>query len=137
MNYHQWCLSVQIFIVLCGRLTYAATESATGFASTINVSPTNGEPLSSATPPPGGTEAVDPASVGTTEAVTLDSTAAVTLTVSEAPTMVTEEPPATTTQPVVTSEGNLHLPPVIFHELKISSFLLKYTVPTQHFGYFQ
>lgn len=134
MNHHQWCLSVQLCIALCGLLTSAVTESTTGFTSPVH--PSNGEPPSSATPPPGGTEAVDtssvgtaeaatldstptpppggeefvdPTSVGTTEAVTLDSTEAATLTSPEVPAVVTEVPPATTAQPVGTSEGNLHL----------------------------
>ncbi|XP_037611717.1 tectonic-3-like [Sebastes umbrosus] len=111
MNPRQWCRSVQIFIVLCGRLAHAATEPG------VTPSPVNGEPFSSTTPAAGGAVAVDSASVGTTEAVTLvstlvptqDSTLNSTLnsTLSEAPSMVTEAPPATTVQPLVISEGCL------------------------------
>lgn len=105
MNFRQWCRLVKIFIVVCGRLANAATES--GVTSTDIISPTNGESFSSATPAPGGTEAVGSASVGTTEAVTRDSTVVTTLTASEVPTVVSEAPSATTAQPVVTSEGCL------------------------------
>lgn len=112
MNFRQWCRSVPIFIVLCGRLANAATES--GVTSTDNISPTNGEPFSSATPAPGGTAALDSATVGTAEAVTLDSVIT-TLSVSEAPTVVSEAPSATTAQPVLTSQGNLLLPLDIYH----------------------
>ncbi|XP_034717039.1 tectonic-3-like isoform X2 [Etheostoma cragini] len=86
MNSRQW-FSIQICIVLCGRLAHAATESVTP-------SPMDGVPFSSATPTPGGTAAVGS---GSTTA----------LTASQAPTVVTEEPPATTSQPLVTSEGCL------------------------------
>ncbi|KAF1373907.1 hypothetical protein PFLUV_G00243800 [Perca fluviatilis] len=99
MNSHQW-FSIQIFIVSCGRLAHAATESGTP-------SPINGAPFSSATPAPGGTAAVDSTSVGTTEAATLDSMSTTALTVSQVPTVVTEAPPATTVQPLVTSDGCL------------------------------
>ncbi|XP_070783173.1 tectonic-3-like [Enoplosus armatus] len=109
MNSRQWCRSIQIFIVLCGRLAHTATES--GVSSTVTSSPTNGEAFSSATPTPGGTGTTDSTSVGTTEAVTLDTSldtmATTTLTVSEAPAVVTEAPPVTTVQPVLTSEGCL------------------------------
>uniref|UniRef100_UPI0037E97078 tectonic-3-like n=1 Tax=Semicossyphus pulcher TaxID=241346 RepID=UPI0037E97078 len=110
MNSPRWCFYVQIFIVLCGRLAHGATDS--GVTSAVTSSPTNGEPFSSATPPPsGGTGTEESTSVGTTEAVTpdstLDSTAATTLTVSEAPTVVTEAPSVTTSQPVVISQGCL------------------------------
>ncbi|XP_045925256.1 tectonic-3-like [Micropterus dolomieu] len=101
MNSCQWCRSVQIFILLCGRLAHAATDS------NVTAS-TNGAPFSSATPAPGatgavdstsvGTGAVDSTSVGSTETATLDS-------VTAAPTVVTEAPSATTVPPVVTSEG--------------------------------
>lgn len=107
MNSRQWCRAVQIFLVLCGRLANAATES--GVTSTFN---STGESVSSPTPAPGGTEAVDSASVGPTEAAALNFTQDspnTTQAVSEAPTMATEEPPATTAQPLVTSEGTLHL----------------------------
>ncbi|XP_033466734.1 tectonic-3-like isoform X2 [Epinephelus lanceolatus] len=126
MNSRQWWL-VQIFIIFCGRLAHAATEA--GVTSTVTPSPIPGEPLSSATPAPGGTAAAGSTNVGTTEAVTLnptldpssldptldsstveptlDYTATTSLSVSEAPTVVTEAPPATTVQPVVTSEGCL------------------------------
>ncbi|XP_068610961.1 tectonic-3-like [Brachionichthys hirsutus] len=90
---------VQIFVVLCGRLTNAATES--GATSAANVSPTDGELLRSVTPPPGGTAAVETASVGADEAVTLDATTHVG---SDGP---TEAPFATTAQTVVTSGGCL------------------------------
>ncbi|XP_022598528.1 tectonic-3 [Seriola dumerili] len=96
MNSRRWCRSLHIFIALCAHLANAATES--GVSSTANVRPTNAEPLSSATPAPGSTEAVDSTSVGTTE-------------VSAAPTVLTEAPstPASTPtiQPVVTPEGCL------------------------------
>ncbi|KAM8729188.1 tectonic-3-like [Acanthopagrus schlegelii] len=105
MNSRQWCRAVQIYLVLCGRLANAATES--GVTSTVN---STGEAVSSPTPAPGGTEAVDSASVGPTEAAALNFTQDspnTTLAVSEAPTVATEEPPATTAQPLVTSEGCL------------------------------
>lgn len=107
MNSRQWCRAVQIYLVLCGRLANAATES--GVTSTVN---STGEAVSSPTPAPGGTEAVDSASVGPTEAAALNFTQDspnTTLAVSEAPTVATEEPPATTAKPLVTSEGTLHL----------------------------
>ncbi|TKS89851.1 Tectonic-3 Precursor [Collichthys lucidus] len=98
------CLSLQIFIVLCGCLADAATESG------VTSSPTNGEPFGSATPAPGGSTA-DFTGVGTTEAVTLDSTPAsmetTMLTVTEAPTAATDAPSAATVQPVGTSGGCL------------------------------
>ncbi|KAM9336644.1 tectonic-3-like [Symphorus nematophorus] len=111
MKPRQWYFSLRIFIVLCGCLADATTES--GVTSAVNASPTNGEAFSSATPAAGGTKAVDATiASGTTEAVTLDSTldsmATTTPTVSEAVSTVTPEAPsAPTTQPVLTSQGCL------------------------------
>ncbi|XP_032358354.1 tectonic-3 isoform X2 [Etheostoma spectabile] len=86
MNSRQW-FSIQICIVLCGRLAHAATESVTP-------SPMDGVSSSSATSTPGGTTAVD-------------SRSTTALTASQAPLVVSEEPPATTVQPLVASEGCL------------------------------
>uniref|UniRef100_A0A3Q3VKN8 Uncharacterized protein n=1 Tax=Mola mola TaxID=94237 RepID=A0A3Q3VKN8_MOLML len=117
MNLHREGRSLHIFIVFfCGCLTAAAAATEPPFNSTANADFTSGEPVSSATPPPGGTvEATEPTGVGgTTEAVTPNSEADTTWTVSETPAGVTEAPSATTGQPVVTSEGNLHQPPLSF-----------------------
>ncbi|KAM7381682.1 hypothetical protein PAMA_012498 [Pampus argenteus] len=97
MNSHQWCILVQVFLILCGRVAQAATES------TVTASPTNQESLSSATPAPGVTESPPvPTDVGTAWAATTTA-----LTVSEAPIVVTEAPSATTVQPVLTQGGCL------------------------------
>ncbi|KAK9530432.1 hypothetical protein VZT92_011932 [Zoarces viviparus] len=90
MNFRQWYYSLQICIILCGRLARAATDA--GLTSSVTPTPVIGDPFSSATPAPGGT----------IEAVTLDSTSG-----SEAPTVVTEAAPATTVQPQLTSGGCL------------------------------
>lgn len=96
----QWCISLQVLILLCGRPALSVTEQTA---------------LSSATPPPGGaevggstTEGVTPDSTtvgvtpdSTTVGVTPDSTGGVTtLSVSEAP-------PESNVPPVVSSEGCL------------------------------
>ncbi|XP_035520625.1 tectonic-3-like [Morone saxatilis] len=99
MNLPRWCRAVQILLVLCGRLVHAVTES--GVTSSVNVSPTDVESLSSVTPAPGGTQAVDPPSVGTTTAATEGSTVGST----EGSTGSTVG--STTAQPVLTSEGCL------------------------------
>ncbi|XP_031698739.1 tectonic-3 [Anarrhichthys ocellatus] len=104
MNFRQWYCSLQICIVLCGRLARAATDA--GPTSSVTPTPVIGDSFSSATPAPGGTAAVDVTSVGTIEAVTLASTLDSTPG-SEAPTVVTEAAPATTVQPQLTSEGCL------------------------------
>ncbi|XP_029934062.1 tectonic-3 [Myripristis murdjan] len=100
MKPHSWCRSIQMLVVLCGRLTQAATEA--GFTSenplTINTSPTPREPLSPApgeplspTSPAPGTETEEPAASPNPE-----STATAALTQSAAPTVVTGAPFSTT-----------------------------------------
>ncbi|XP_062299235.1 tectonic-3-like [Scomber scombrus] len=108
MNSHQWRISVQILIVLCGHLAQAATDSA------VSDSTTTETPLSTPTPAPGITEAATGfTDVGTTEAESTALTEAQTAVteaptaVTEAPTAVTEAPSATTVQPVLTPEGCL------------------------------
>lgn len=99
MNSCRWYRSIKIFLVLCARLVSATTES--GATSNVTASPTNGEPVSSATPAPGGTEATSVGITGTvTVNATLDYNATTALNVSEAPT-------ATTVPPVVTPGGCL------------------------------
>ena len=110
MNLHRETRPLHIFIVfLCGSLTAAAAATEPTFNSNTHAGSTSGEPVSSATPPPDGTEgATEPTGVsGTTEAGTPHSEADTTWT--------TEAPSATTEQPVVTPEGNLHQPPLIVH----------------------
>ncbi|XP_023126335.2 tectonic-3 isoform X1 [Amphiprion ocellaris] len=116
MNSRRWFRSLHIFIVLCGRLAHAATDS--GLTSTVSSTPTNGEPSSPATPSPGGMEdpnsteevALDP-TVNSTEEVTWNSTenstVTPTLSVSEEPTVDTEAPSAPTVQPTVTPQACL------------------------------
>ncbi|XP_071395791.1 tectonic-3-like isoform X2 [Centroberyx affinis] len=82
MNSHHLCHSIQILIVLCGRLAHAATEAGVTSQSplTINTGPTNGEPFSPTTPGPGATPEPDStASIGTSEVATPepDSTASI------------------------------------------------------------
>uniref|UniRef100_UPI003AAB4AF1 tectonic-3-like isoform X1 n=1 Tax=Centroberyx gerrardi TaxID=166262 RepID=UPI003AAB4AF1 len=83
MNSHHLCHSIQILIVLCGRLAHAATEAGVTSQSplTINTSPTNGEPFSPTTPAPGATseKQEDSTSIGTSEVATPepDSTASI------------------------------------------------------------
>ncbi|XP_044194045.1 tectonic-3-like [Thunnus albacares] len=96
MNSHQWCILLQIFLVLCGCLAQAATDS------TVSASPATEGPFSSATPAPGFTEAATGGlGVGTAEAATTE------LTTSDAPTVVTEAPYATTVQPVLPQDACL------------------------------
>uniref|UniRef100_A0A3Q3VSV1 Tectonic-1-3 N-terminal domain-containing protein n=1 Tax=Mola mola TaxID=94237 RepID=A0A3Q3VSV1_MOLML len=68
MNLHREGRSLHIFIVFfCGCLTAAAAATEPPFNSTANADFTSGEPVSSATPPPGGTvEATEPTGVGGT-----------------------------------------------------------------------
>ncbi|XP_069547750.1 tectonic-3-like isoform X2 [Brachyistius frenatus] len=107
MNSRRWCRSLQIFIILCGRLDLAVTESG------VSSAPTNGEPFSSATPAPGGTTARGTGVSLTEEDTlqpTLDSmvttvTTVTTTPVSEVPAVATEA--ATTVKPEVTQQGCL------------------------------
>lgn len=89
-----------ICVVLCARLLHAATEL--GLASAVTNTPTNVEPLSAATPAPGGSGTTESVTAGLTEGVspqpTPDSTVTVTSTLSVSESAFTGAPTATTVQ---------------------------------------
>lgn len=109
MNLRRWCRFIQVFTFLSAFcLVNAQTPPPLDVSPTpppLDVSATTEGSFSSATPAPGGTEAVDITGVsGTPEAATEDSTAATVVT--EATTVITEAPTTTTQQPVLPTEGN-------------------------------
>ncbi|KAL3967703.1 prospero homeobox 1 [Sarotherodon galilaeus] len=108
MSSIQWCFLPLILTVICGRLAHGATDPVG--TSSISATPANGEPFSSATPAPSGTEAVNSTGVNTTEVPTLatvSSTVNTTLSATEAPTAAPESPTATTVQPTVSPQACL------------------------------
>lgn len=128
----QCCFLPLILTVICGRLAHGATDPVG--SSSISATPANGEPISSVTPAPSGTEAVNSTGVNTTEVPTLatvNSTMNTTLSATEAPTAAAESPTATTVQRAGSPQGKLHLH---LHRLlgRLSLFVASITLPANY-----
>lgn len=104
MNPLQRCFFL-ILTVVNGRLAQGATESVG--TSSVSATPPDGEPFSSATPAPSGTEAVNSTGVEVPAVRAVNSTVNTALSASEAPTAATEAPAATTVQPAVSPQACL------------------------------